>query len=114
MQAFWIPGHLALVLLSLAYWDIYLFKRFMESPVPMAVLAVIFILVVMLRELARVPCRGAERGRQRRAQRGGAAFRRRDQPRVCGTFPRRARAGGAIRSNRVPTPRLIAMAAYRL
>ena len=53
MQAFWIPGHLALVVLSLAYWDIYLFKRFMESPVPVAVLAVIFILVVMLRELAR-------------------------------------------------------------
>ena len=62
MRLLWVTAHLALAALALAYWDIYLFKRFMQSPgVVVLLLAAIFAVVFTLRELARrVPT--AERG----------------------------------------------------
>ena len=62
MRLLWVTAHLALAALALAYWDIYLFKRFMQSPgVVVLLLAAIFAVAFTLRELARrVPT--AERG----------------------------------------------------
>ena len=54
MRLLWVIAHLALALLSLAYWDTYLFKRFMQSPGPVVLLlAAIFAVVFALRELGR-------------------------------------------------------------
>jgi hypothetical protein len=54
MRPTWITAHLALAALLLAYWDIYLLKRFMDDPRPVfLLLTVIFALVLGLRGLAR-------------------------------------------------------------
>ncbi len=54
MRLLFVLAHLLFVALALAYWDAYLFKRFMLSPGPVVVLlAGIFVAVFLLRELGR-------------------------------------------------------------